>query len=172
MNLRSCFLPTALVAAAILPLQAGRGPSTPEERARVLKLAEASPTDALRLMATEGRWFAKWMEEVPDFSFGPEAPARWMEGAVKGDLRRVAIFLYEVGGMAYQIRHQVPDARKAPEHLLPTHTAALENVVRAYAAMRDLKPENRSPKLDEALQRLEAGTFPAFVAGLFPGKRG
>lgn len=167
MNLLSCLLPAALVATASLPLQAERGPATPEERARVVRLVTELAKDPLKTHASEGRWFAKWIEEVPDISFGPEQPARWMEGAVKGDLRRIAIFAYEVGGVAFMIQHGILDPRKAPEQQVAIHTAALESVVRAYAVLRDLKPENRSPKLDEAFARLEAGTFPAFVQGLF-----
>lgn len=162
------FVPAALVALLALPAAAtDRGPSTPEERAKVVRLAAESTQDPLKVHATEGRWFAKWIDEVPDLAFGPEAPARWMEGAVTGDLRRIAIFQYELGGVAYMIQHGLADPRKAPDQGLAVHTAALEGVIRAYAALRDLKPGNRSPKMDEALARLEQGTFSAFVQGLF-----
>jgi carboxypeptidase Q len=161
--------PAALVALlmAVPATAADRGPSTPEERAKVVRLAAEATQDPLKVHATEGRWFAKWIDEVPDLAFGPEAPARWMEGAVTGDLRRVAIFTYELGGVAHMIQHGLTDPRKAPDHGLAVHTAALEGVVRAYGVLRDLKPGNRSPKMDEALARLEQGTFPAFVKDLF-----
>jgi carboxypeptidase Q len=150
---------------------ADRGPSTPEERARVVQLAAASDGDPLKAMAADGRWFEKWLDEVPDLSFGPEAPARWMEANAKGDLRRVAVFKYQVGAIAYMIQHQIADPRKAPDQLVAVHTAALEGVVRAYRVLRDTKPENRSPKFDEALEKLDKGEFPAFVKSLFGAAR-
>lgn len=158
----------ALVALLVAPATAAdRGPSTPEERARVVQIAADTTKDPLKTLAANGRWFAKWLDEVPDILFGPEQPARWMEGAVKGEMRRVAIFAYQVGGVSHMIQHGISDPRKAPDQAVAIHTAALETVVRAYAALRDAKPELRSPKLDEALERLNQGTFPAFVQGMF-----
>lgn len=148
-------------------LAAGRGPSTPSERERVLALAAEGPKDPLQRMAADGRWFLKWVEEVPDIQFGPEAPALWMDHHAQGDLKRVGIFLYELGGVAWMIQHHVQDPRKAPELMLPIHTAALEAVVRGYETLRERAPGNRSDGMDEALARLKAGTFPAFVSSLF-----
>lgn len=165
--LKPPLLPVALVAVMAPAHAADRGPSTPEERARVIQIAEKVAQDPLQTFATEGRWFAKWIEDVPDIQFGPEAPARWMEGVVKGDLRRVAIFAYEVGGVSHMIQKGIFDPRKAPDQMVAIHTAALERVVRAYAVLRDAKPDVRSPRLDEALERLNQGTFPAFVQAMF-----
>lgn len=164
-------IPAALICLAIVPLRAERGPSTPEERARVQRLATETDQDPLKLLTPEGRWFVKWMEEVPDVTFGPEAPARWMEKEAKGELRRVAVQKYMVGGVAYMLAHGLQDSRKAPDQGTAVHQAALEGVVRAYEALRDKKPENQSAAFDEALARLKAGTFPAFVAGLYPKSR-
>ena len=59
--------------------QAARGPSTPEENARVVQLAAASDKDPIAAMTSaEGRWFEKWAEEVPDYQFGPDNGAFWM----------------------------------------------------------------------------------------------
>lgn len=148
-----------------------RGPSTPEERARVVQVAAASDADPLKVLSADGRWFEKWLDEVPDIMFGPEAPAAWMEANAKGDLKRVAVFKYQVSGVAYMIEHQIVDSHKAVEQRLAVHTAALAGVVRAYRALRDLKPENRSPKFDEALEKLDRGEFPAFVKSLFEASR-
>jgi hypothetical protein len=161
----------AVLAVAATAQAADRGPSTPEERARVVQLAAASDADPLKAMAADGRWFEKWLDEVPDLSFGPEAPARWMEANAKGDLRRVAVFKYQVSALAYMIQHQLADPRKAPDQLVAVHTAALEGVVRAYRTLRELKPENRSAKFDEALEKLDKGEFPAFVKSLFGATR-
>jgi hypothetical protein len=69
------------------------------------------------------------------------------------------------------IQHQIVDPRKAPDQLVAVHTAALEGVVRAYRTLRELKPENRSAKFDEALEKLDKGEFPAFVKSLFGATR-
>ena len=164
------FLP-ALVVTMALPVRAeGRGPSTPPERDRVLALAGDAGKDPLAAYARDGRWFDQWLDQIPDITFGPAAPARWCESHAKGDLRRLMRFEYELGGVAYQIQNQIPKAQSREEKLA-VHQAALEQVLKAYASLRDAKPENRSPEMDEALAQRDAGKLPAFVASLFEGTR-
>ncbi|GLH74509.1 hypothetical protein GETHLI_30110 [Geothrix limicola] len=171
MALRHLLVPAALVAALHPAAQAhGRGPSTPEERAHVLKLAADADKDPLAAMAAEGRWFDKWVDEVPDIMFGGEAPARWCEGAAKGDLRKVLRFQYQLSGIAYQIEHQLLEP-KTLEHKLAIHQAALEGVLRAYETLRSKAPENRSEKMEEALALRAKGELPAFVKSLFAARR-
>jgi hypothetical protein len=148
-----------------------RGPATEEEKARVVRLATESDVDPLKVYAAEGRWFSKWIDEVPDVMFGPEAPALWMEANVKGDLKRVAIFKYSVSGVSYMVQHTINDPRAPTETMVAVHTAALEGVVRAYGVLRDAKPENKSEAFDAALEKLKKGEFPAFVKSLFEGKK-
>src|SRR5690349_293828 len=101
--------PTLLVSAALVvviatPLRAeGRGPSTPDQPARVLGLATEAGKDPLGAYSRDGRWFDKWLDQIPDITFGPAARAMWCESNAKGDLRRVMKFEYELGGVAYQI---------------------------------------------------------------------
>jgi hypothetical protein len=167
----SCLIPAALIVLMAVPARAeGRGPSTPDERSRVLSLAADAGKDPLGAMARDGRWFDKWLDEVPDIMFGPEAPAGWCESNAKGDLRRVMRFEYQLGGVAYQIQHQLPEP-KTQEEKLAVHQAALEAVLRAYESLRDAKPENRSPKMDEALALRDKGELPAFVKSLFSSAR-
>lgn len=171
MSLKHLLAPIALIGMLQAPLQAqGRGPSTPEERARVLKLAVDSEKDPLAAMAAEGRWFDKWLDEVPDILFGPEAPTRWCEGAAKGDLRRVLRFQYQVSGVAYQIQHQILEP-KTLEHKLAIHQACLEGVLKAYEALLPKRAENRSEKMDQVLALRDKGELPAFVKSLFAAQR-
>lgn len=164
-------IPVLLAGLLALPLSArGRGPSTPEERARALALAVSSSKDPLAALAQDGRWFDQWMDEVPDLNFHPEAPARWCAEAAQGDLRRVLRFEYELGGVAYQIQHQIAQPRTLEEKLA-VHQAALESVLRAYESLRDRRPGNRSAKMDEALAMRNKGELPAFVKRLFQGGR-
>lgn len=167
MTIRPLILTLALSVAAATPAFAeARGPSTPEERERVVKMALEAGKDPLRVQAAEERWFMKWIDEVPDIMFGPEAPARWCEENARGDLRKALRFEYMVNGVAYQIQHQL-FAPKTKEEKLAIHQAALEGVLRAYEALRDARPENRSEKLDEALALRAKGELPAFVKSLF-----
>lgn len=160
----------ALVAVVATPLRAeGRGPSTADERARVLSLATEAGKDPLGAMARDGRWFDKWLDEIPDISFGPEAPARWCEANAKGDLRRLIRFEYELGGVSCQIQHQIAQPKTLDEKLA-VHQAALEQVLRAYESLRDAKPGNRSPKMDEALALRDKGGLPDFVKSLFAAR--
>ncbi len=170
MSRRDLLLPIALIG-AVLPASArDRGPSTPEERERVVKLAAESEKDPLAAMARDGRWFEKWIDEIPDIMFGPEAPARWGETNAKGDLRRVFVFQYQLGGVVYQIQHQIKEP-KTLEEKVAVHQAALESVLRAYESLRAKRPENRSEKMDEAIALRDKGEFPAFVKSLFAAKR-
>jgi hypothetical protein len=166
----ACLIPAALITLLAIPAQArDRGPSTPQERERVLALAIEAGKDPLGAYTRDGRWFDKWLDEIPDIMFGPAAPARWCEANAKGDLRRILKFEYELGGVTYQIQHQIP-AAKTPDEKLAVHQAALESVLRAYESLRDAKPENRSPKMDEALALRDKGQLAAFVKSLFtPG---
>lgn len=171
MSFRRLMAPLALIS-VIAPTAAAadRGPSTAEERDRVVKMAQDCEKDPLTVMAKEGRWFEKWLDEVPDFTFGPEATARWCEGAAKGDLKRVLVFQYQLSGVAYQIQHQI-SLPKTLEEKQAIHLAALEGVLRAYESLLPRRAENRSEKMDEALALRAKGELPAFVKSLFAGKR-
>lgn len=170
--LRTLLVPVALICTVSSPLLArGRGPSTPEERARVVQMALDAEKDPIKVRAAEEEWFEKWLEEVPDIMFGPEATARWCEGAAKGDLRKVIRFQYSVSAVAYQIQHDIPDAHKKAEDTFVVHLAALEGVLKAYETLLPKRPENRSPKMDEALTLRAKGELPAFVKSLLAEKR-
>jgi len=48
----------------------GRGPSTIEERARVIALSRSLETDPLREdAAASRRWIRQWLVDVPDLNF-------------------------------------------------------------------------------------------------------
>jgi hypothetical protein len=167
MSHRHLLIPAALIGVLAAPAQArGRGPSTPEERDRVVKLAVEAGKDPLGALAQDGRWFDKWLDEIPNITFGPEPPARWCESNAKGDLRRIIPFEYALGGVAYQIQHQIAEPKTLDEKMA-VHQAALEQVLRAYESLRDAKPENRSSKMDEALALRDKGGLADFVKSLF-----
>lgn len=169
--LRTLLVPIAIVGAISSPVLAqGRGPSTPEERTRVMKMAQDSEKDPLGIHAKEKKWFQKWTDEVPDFMFGPDETTLWCEANAKGDLGKVVFFQYLLSSSAYQIKHQIPDHRK-PGAREVVAQAGVEGVLLAYEALLNKRPENRSEKMDEALALRAKGELHAFVKSLLNAKR-
>jgi hypothetical protein len=158
-----------------LPLQAqtSRGPATPEEAAQVAQIAAASDKDPVATMTSaDGRWFQKWSDDVPDYNFGPDKAAFWlMNGAAKGEFRRVMVFQHGVSTAAFQLQHHIQDPRKTPESLDSVTLAGLEGVLRAYENMLPTHPGIRSADLDAALAARDKGTLAQFVAALPPMPR-
>jgi hypothetical protein len=153
--------------------QTGRGPATPEEMARVEQIAAAADKDPVATMTSaDGRWLQKWTDDVPDYRFGPDKAAFWlMNGAAKGEFKRVVIFQHAVSTAAYQVKHRIQDPARSPESLDAITVAGLEGVLRAYENMLVTRPGIRSPELDAALAARDKGTLPQFVAGLPPMPR-
>ena len=67
--------------------QTPRGPSTPEERARITSVAQALRADPLGATAANSAWFEQWISDVPDYTRSPDAIAQWCERSAKGELR-------------------------------------------------------------------------------------
>lgn len=162
-------VPIALVATLISPLKAERGPATPEEGARIVSIARASDKDPLAVMASaDGKWAMTWMDDVPDYTFGPDKGAFWAMGAAKGDLRKAMQFHHAISTAAYQVQHQIHDPRKKAEDAEAVAMAGLEGLLRAYETLLPKRPENRSEKMDEALASRNKGELAAFMKALPP----
>lgn len=161
---------TAIIFAIAIaaPAAAERGPSTPEERARVVALAEAANRDPLGVMnSADGRWFMKWADDIPDYFFGPDRGALWMNsGAAKGDLRRVLRFHHTLSTAAYQVQHQVFDPTKDAAQMEAKTMAGIEGLLRAYESLKDKQPENQSEVLDNALVLRQQGKLATLYKSL------
>lgn len=158
----------AISASGIAPALAERGPSTPEERARVVKLADAANRDPIGVMTSaDGRWFMKWSDEIPDYMFGPDKGAFWMDsGAAKGDLRRVLRFHHMLSTAAYQVQHEIPDPERDAATLEAKTIAGMDGLLHAYESLKDKRPENSSEALDKAIAMRDQGKLAAFVQSL------
>ncbi len=156
-----------LLAACATPAlaQQGRGPATPEEKARVAQIAIDAEKDPLTVLAATGEWFEKWVEDVPDITLKPGPAARWCVEAAKGDMRKVVQFQYGASALAYQIAHKIDEPKK-PEEVSAVDQAAIEGVLRAYEILAAKAEKNRSPKFDEAVARRNKGELAAFIAAL------
>lgn len=164
---RRLFAFASLFAILTMPViaDAARGPSTAEERARVVKIAAESRKDPLGVEAANGNWFEQWISDVPDVMLRPEGVAKWCERAAKGDLRKVIQFQYSASAVAYELEHNVLDPQK-PEDVRAVELAALESVLAAYETLLAQDQKNRSPKMDAAVTRRGKGELAAFAAEL------
>jgi len=171
--LQKAFAFIALVIGLAANAWAERGPSTPEERERVVKLAEAANRDPVGVMTSaDGRWFMKWSDEIPDYMFGPDKGAFWMEnGAAKGDLRRVLRFHHMLSTAAYQVQHQIADPEKDAAALEAKTIAGIDGLLHAYESLKDKRPENRSEALDKAIAMRDQGKLADFVQSLPPAPK-
>ena len=169
--MHTLFASLALCATLSAPAHAApRGPSTPDEQARVIALASASEKDPLGTMASaDGKWFEQWADEVPDYSFGPDNGVFWVATkAAKGDLKRVVRFQHTVSTAAFQLKNHITDPRSNPQQTEAKALAGVEGLLHAYESLLAKNPDNRSPKLDEAIAARDKGQLAAFVKALPP----
>lgn len=157
----------ALSGALLMPAfaQAERGPSTPDERARVIKIAADARKDPLGVLAANANWFETWITDVPDLTLRPGAVGKWCVKAAKGELRNAVQFQFSASAIAFEIEHNIPDPQKLDD-VNAVGLAALEGVLAAYETLLAQDPKNRSPKMDEALVSRDKGELAAFVAAI------
>lgn len=145
--------------------QAARGPSTADERACVIQLAEAARLDPLAVQAANALWFEQWLSDVPDYMFKPEAVAKWCMRAAKGDMKKILQFQFGVGALSHQIKHNLLDPT-TPTDIAAVNLAALDSVLAAYEVLLAKDAVNRSPKMDEALVRRNKGELATFASDI------
>lgn len=161
----------ALGASILAPVQAARGPTTPDEAARIVQIAAAADKDPVGVMTSpDGRWFEKWADEAPDYSFGPDKGVFWAatSGAAKGDLKRVLRFQHTVSAAAFQVQHHIGDPRKSVTDMDAKTLAGIEGLLRAYETLVATHPDDRTPQMDQALAARTSGALAAFVQALPP----
>lgn len=166
----SIFTLTSLFGAPAATAQGARGPATQEEMNRVVQLAERSDKDAVATMSSsDGRWFERWADEVPDYQFGPDKVAFWLEmGAAKGDVKRITRFHHTLSSAVYQVKNKVLDPNKNPDQLMAKSIAAMEGMLRAYENILAKNPEVRSAAMDDAIVSRNKGSLAEFIKALPP----
>lgn len=150
-----CLASFVLAAAAIVP----NGPSTPEERQRVLAIAhklEAAPLD--QTLYPERDWARQWVIENPDVRIKTC-------NALLVDLRRPRYkFRQELNDQlmlssaAFLIEH--PD--QTGDHLAE-EVAGIQGVLKAYTAILKSNPDVHAQSLDNVLEKQSQGKLAEWV---------
>jgi carboxypeptidase Q len=169
-GLRVLGLAVTLLLPGVGELWAERGPSTPKERAKALRLVRELEMDPFGEKATDSRrWLALWQLDVTDLQVrycvevlgGTTAAQRKVRPELLAQIPwSGAAYLIENPGKAGGVRGEaVQGAAKAEVYL-----AGVEGALRAYEAMLRARPDLRAPLLDDLLAKREAGELAAYVA--------
>ncbi len=138
-----------------------RGPSTAEERARVLGLAVAAAKNPGAVSALERAWLRDWVKAIPDLDFNPGSTGDWLRTALKSPLRELLQFQFMASVMAFQIQNPALEKnQKAIEQ------AGLEGVLQAYEVCLTANPGIQSTELNAAMAARAQGRLAEFVVRL------
>ena len=140
--------------------QQQRGPSTPEERTRAVKVAHELEVDPLAKDAKENReWVIQWIIDIPDITvnvcdeyFGS------LPKPLRGHMREIVNQMV-ISSAAYMIEH--PDKVKDEQAIA---TAGLLGSLKAYQSILKVEPESRWPYIDKILQMRDQGKLDDFVS--------
>lgn len=151
-----------LAALLLLPggASAERGPSTAKERSKALRLIRQLEADPLGEKAQQARrWLALWLLDVPDLQVRYCAEIVGGDRAARQRLRPELLAQISWSGAAFLIENPAKkDAR------VEIYTAGLLGALRAYEALLQVRPDQRSPLFDDLLAKRQAGEIAAFVA--------
>lgn len=159
-RLRERYVPAALPPGTPAAA-AGRGPSTPAERARVVQMAAEAQQDPLAVQQRDGAWLSTWIDDIPDLTLHAGPLEGWLWVAPHAAIREAIGFQYLASAMAFQVLH--PDAAGQQP---ASDLAGMQAVLRAYETLVRANPQHRSAKLDLALAAREQDRLPAFLATL------
>jgi hypothetical protein len=137
-----------------------RGPSTPEERTRAVKVARQLEDDPLGKDAKESRqWVIQWIVDIPDITvtecddfFGkiPKTP--------RGHMREIVSQMV-ISSAAFMIEH--PDKAKDEQAIA---TAGLLGALKAYQSIVKEEPDSRWPYVDKVVQMRDQGKLDDYVS--------
>jgi hypothetical protein len=136
-----------------------RGPSTPEERARAVKVAQVLEDDPLAANAKEQRaWFLDWIEKIPDitvnvcFDFFGDYPKPPRNHSME------IMWQMTISSTAFMIEH--PDKVKDEQAVA---LAGLLGSLKAYEAILKQDPAARWPQMDKLVGMREQNKLDDYV---------
>lgn len=163
MRTQSVLLLLTFALSLLLPAEprAERGPSTAKERAKALKLVRQLEAEPLGEKSADARrWLALWLLEVPDFQVRYCAEVVGGTPAARQKVRPEILAQIPWSGVAWLIEN--PDKKSAAK--ADVYLAGLQGALRSYEALLRVKPDQRSPLLDDLLARRDAGELAGYVA--------
>jgi len=152
------FFLLALFAVGPAIAQDKRGPSTEAERTKALAAIDDLEKNPLGPDAKEERrWLTIWLIEVPDVTVSvctllPDLP--------KGDKKDSDIIF---GQMMFSAARYVILHLDKPQNKLAEYQEGVAGVLKVYRFLLAQNPKDRQPKLDDLVQRQDAGTLDAYV---------
>lgn len=137
-----------------------RGPSTPEERMRAVKIAHDLESDPLAKDAGEQRaWVYQWITDIPDITvnvcldyFGK------MPNPPHGHSTEIAKQMI-ISMAAFMIEHPAETKNEQAISL-----AGLLGSIKAYQAILKQEPDSRWAQMDKLVQTRDEGKLDDFVA--------
>ena len=161
------FALTAVFALSLCPsANAERGPSTPEERARFVRISRSIEQDPLNeTLRSEREWALRWLIEIPDISVtvcsGPLTKLLDTKKNYSAELFGHSLF----ASATFIIEN--PDQGNDPNVV---YAAGVEGVLRMYERILAQKPKARHRILDELLQKRDRGELANHIRELSPCK--
>jgi len=136
-----------------------RGPSTAEERAKVIDLTHKLETDPLNPQAEEWRvWLAKWIDEVPDVVV-PVCP-----GLLPQLLRSNRNYSHELAmQVVYSSAAFIVEHPKQQVDQQAVFQAGVDGALKAYQAILKARPRARWYFLDSLIQMRDKGELKEYL---------
>jgi len=136
-----------------------RGPSTAEERAKVIDLTHKLETDPLNPQADEWRvWLAKWIDEVPDVVV-PVCPP-----LLPQLLRSDRNYAHELAmQVVYSSAAFIVEHPKEQVDQQAVFQAGVDGALKAYQAIVKAKPRARWYFLDSLIQMRDKGELKEYL---------
>jgi hypothetical protein len=139
--------------------QEERGPSTPEERAKVIDLTRKLETDPLNPDAEEWRvWLAKWIDEVPDVIV-PVCP-----GLLPQLLRSNRNYAHELAmQVVYSTAAFIVEHPQQQVDQQAVFQAGVDGMLKAYQAILKARPRAHWYFLDSLIQMRDKGELKEYL---------
>jgi len=158
---RYCSALLMLLCVSMIPARAQqqRGPSTPEERAKAIKLAHHLEEQPLESDAPAARkWLTVWLTEVPDIS------VEICFSVLGKDLDPKKSYSTEISDQMIfsQAVFIIENPDKAADRDA-AFVAGVKGALKVYQAIQKEKPKTKYKSLDDLLAQLQNGTLEAAV---------
>jgi hypothetical protein len=136
-----------------------RGPSTAEERAKVIDLAHKLETDPLNSQAEEWRvWLAKWIDEVPDVVV-PVCP-----GLLPQLLRSNRNYAHQLAmQVVYSSAAFIVEHPRQQVDQQAVFQAGVDGALKAYQSILKARPRWRWYFLDSLIQMRDKGELKEYL---------